>query len=433
MTRLHKLAVPCLTAGLVIVTIEAFAFVFLSLTERRLMTWGRLQAAQQKVRAATGDVDPGMQLADVPLPAYISNSVVHPYLGFVLRRAFHTATRLERGGADCLEYGFNCKPGLFHGAARHRLVVAITGGSVAHRFAIQREHFLRAELRRLRPELERVMVVNLALPGYKQPQQLMSIAWVLALGAHFDAVVNIDGYNDVALAPVENVPKGVFPFYPRGWSLLVSSFDRDLHLAAGEIRVLRRARAQRAAAFDRVPWRFSLTAGLVWARLDRPVARAIAGLEAALVTDSDGAEPRYRVSGPRKAYESSKKLYSDLADVWKRCSQQIAHLAKGNGAVYLHFLQPNQYVPNSKRFTAEELAGAVDEDIPGAQLVRAVYPLLRARGTQLKANGVRFFDLTGLFEDESETIYIDRCCHINPRGNERMARYVARELASALR
>jgi len=432
-TQVHKLVAACLTAGLVIVMIEAVAFVLFSLTERRVMTWGRVQAAQQQARAAAGDVDPAMALEDVPLPAYISNGVVHPYLGFVLRRDFNTVTRLERGSADCLEYGFDlCEPGLFHEAAPHKLVVGITGGSVARSFAVQHGNLLRDELRRLRPELEQVVLLNLALPGYKQPQQLMSLAWVLALGAHFDAVVNIDGYNDVVLAPVENVPNGVFPFYPRGWPLQVSGFDPDLQLAAGEIRVLRRTRAHRASAFERAPWRYSMTAGLVWTRLDRPLARAIAELEAAFVTDSGAAQPSYRASGPHKKYGTPQEMYADLADVWMRCSQQMDHLAKGNGAVYLHFLQPNQYMPDSKRFTAEERAHAVDEGNPGAQPVRAAYPMLQARGLGLEARGVRFFDLTGLFADETETIYIDRCCHINERGNERMVRVVARELVSSL-
>jgi len=187
---------------------------------------------------------------------------------------------------------------------------------------------------------------------------------------------------------------GVFPFYPRGWSFQVSGFDPDRHLAAVEIRVLRRARAQRAAGLERVPWRYSLTAGLVWTRLDRALARAITELEAALVTDPDTAEPSFRVSGPRKTYGTAQEMYADLADVWKRCSQQMAHLAQGNGAVY---------------------------------------PMLQARRLELEAHGVRFFDLTGLFEDETETIYVDSCRHINARGNERMVHEVARELASALR
>jgi hypothetical protein len=38
--------------------------------------------------------------------------------------------------------------------------------------------------------------------------------YLLALGAQIDVVVNIDGFNEVALPPAENLLKKVFPVYP---------------------------------------------------------------------------------------------------------------------------------------------------------------------------------------------------------------------------
>jgi hypothetical protein len=431
--RLPKLAAALVTAGLVAVTIEVFAFAALSAMNGQLTSWSSVRAAQDEARATAGDVDPAMEMKDVPLPAYISQGVVHPYVGYVLSREFKPTTRRNQGGVDALEYGFNLiEPGLFHEPSPHQVIVVLTGGSVAHRFAVRTGDLFRDELRHLRPEIERIVVVNLALPGYKQPQQLMTLAWVLSLGAHLDAVVNIDGFNDIALAPLENVPKRVFPFYPRGWSLRVANFDPEFQLQAGEIRVLRDIRARLAAGFGGAPWRYSLTAGLVWTLLDRPLAHAIVDRDAALVADPGDTQPNYRVSGPRRTYENQQQMYEDLATVWKHCSLQMAYLAKGNSAVYLHFLQPNQYVPDSKPFTREELSKAVFEDDPGAKLVRAVYPLLQQYGRELEGQGVHFFDLTRLFEHEKETLYVDACCHFNTRGNEIMAREVARQLAAAL-
>src|SRR5262245_4251662 len=197
------------------------------------MGWSAVSAAQRQVRASAGDVDPALELEEVPLPAFIASGVLHPYLGYVLRRDFKAANRLRRGGPDALDYGFNfSESGLFHERAPNQVVIALTGGSVAHMFALRAGDSLRRELRRLRPQIERVVIVNLALPGYKQPQQLISLAWALALGAHFDAVVNLDGFNDVTLGPVENVPKHVFPFFPRAWSWQVAAFDPDFQLAA---------------------------------------------------------------------------------------------------------------------------------------------------------------------------------------------------------
>ena len=54
----------------------------------------------------------------------------------------------------------------------------------------------RAALERL-PAFEgkRVEIVCTALGGYKQPQQLFSLMYFLALGGHFDVWVNLDGFN----------------------------------------------------------------------------------------------------------------------------------------------------------------------------------------------------------------------------------------------
>ena len=44
---------------------------------------------------------------------------------------------------------------------------------------------------------QEIVLLNTAVGGYKQPQPLMVVSYLLALGAHFDAVINIDGFNDV--------------------------------------------------------------------------------------------------------------------------------------------------------------------------------------------------------------------------------------------
>jgi hypothetical protein len=44
--------------------------------------------------------------------------------------------------------------------------------------------------------------------GYKQPQQLLVLAYFLSIGQQFDLVVNIDGFNEVALSPL-NAQRGL--------------------------------------------------------------------------------------------------------------------------------------------------------------------------------------------------------------------------------
>ena len=40
--------------------------------------------------------------------------------------------------------------------------------------------------------------------GYKQPQQLLILSYFLSIGQAFDVVVNIDGFNEVAISPLND-------------------------------------------------------------------------------------------------------------------------------------------------------------------------------------------------------------------------------------
>ena len=59
------------------------------------------------------------------------------------------------------------------------------------------------------------------------------------------------------------------------------------------------------------------------------------------------------------------------------------------------------------------------------------YPMMRARGPELAAAGVRFLDLSLLFRDVAETIYTDYC-HFNDLGTDMAGRRVLDELLGPL-
>ena len=88
-------------------------------------------------------------------------------------------------------------------------MVGIFGGSVAQWFALQGARPLIATLQ-ASPGLRSrsILVLNFANGGYKQPQQLLFLNYLLAIGQRLDYVVNIDGFNEVAIAAV-NVAGGI--------------------------------------------------------------------------------------------------------------------------------------------------------------------------------------------------------------------------------
>jgi hypothetical protein len=132
-----------------------------------------------------------------------------------------------------------------------------------------------------------------------------------------------------------------------------------------------------------------------------------------------------RVRGPKAGYSDPQSLYEDMGLVWKRSSRLMATLCRTYGIEYFHFLQPNQYVPDSKPFTDEERNVAYRPELPGSDRVPAAFPVLRERGRELRELGVNFTDLTGMFADEKRTVYNDFCCHVNELGATLIAKRIA--------
>lgn len=357
-----------------------------------------------------------------------SNRTLHPYLGLVrsLRR------NAGPGGADWIaEHGFRGAGEVFFEPSEDRLVVAVLGGSVAALLVHESGQVL-AEGLSAAPRFDgrEVVLVNLARGAYKQPQQLMALNYLLVLGLHFDLVVNLDGFNEVALPPL-NRAKGVNPFFPSVWELGVRGLDDPEEQAgAGEILYLRARRAERGQRFRGSPRRWSRALTLIERMADRRLARRLANRQRELLQTPPSGDRDFAASGPRREFGSDEEMYRELARVWRRGSLQMGRLCSGLGIEYFHFLQPNQYVPGSKPLSRRERSRFFRDDHPYRGGVVAGYPILRAEGERLRAAGVGFHDLTDLFADVGDTLYADDCCHLNDDGNRILASRLAAIIAS---
>jgi hypothetical protein len=146
-----------------------------------------------------------------PTDAEFDTHVVHPYVGYVFN------SRGDRThAAETFGYVHNSHPLPLAGSAE-QVNILVTGGSVAAGLAgggfLERAYYRRfpeAAARR------KPVIFSAAIPGYKQPQQALALAFVLSVGAKFDVVINMDGYNEVALPYVENYLGGYYQFFPRG-------------------------------------------------------------------------------------------------------------------------------------------------------------------------------------------------------------------------
>ena len=140
----------------------------------------------------------------------------------------------------------------------------------------------------------------------------------------------------------------------------------------------------------------------------------------------------YHITGPGNGDATDDEVYEQLADLWQNCSVQIQRVCQANQSHYLHFLPPNQYIAGSKPLSEEERENCYLPEQGYAVSVVAGYPRLRERGPKLVAQGVRFHDLTMLFQETEETTYSDWFCHFNQRGNDMLAEQIAAELIKVL-
>lgn len=351
--------------------------------------------------------------------AWLDDEVLHPYLGFVPR--------------DHLRGRLGVSADTRAAAAGDEVVVAIVGGSVARQFAGDGLPRLLDRLRELPRFRGKTLVpFNAAAGGYKQPQQLMLVAYLAALGERLDILINLDGFNDVTLYATEDASVRMFPAYPRRWHRRVQhALSRD------EFRTMIRRleaedrRRQYAREFSRWPWRASNAASLVYLALDARLATQLAQADHALLAAEREAAPPLVATGPPVEFEDREELLAFLVDLWRRSSQAIHELSAGRGVRYYHFLQPNQYVPASKPMGPDEARTALANEAY-RRTVGAAFPLLREAGRALAASGVRFHDLTAVFAGHREPLYVDNCCHFNPEGNlivaDRIFEAISRDL-----
>ena len=169
---------------------------------------------------------------------------------------------------------------------------------------------------------------------------------------------------------------------------------------------------------------WSVLAKLVWFQRDQRLANHSYELQQQLLRFE--AETWPESSSARSVhFDNEQALYEALVSLWQTSSIQLHRLLAANGVRYFHFLQPNQYLPDSKPFGARERAIAFSDAGTRPHSIRVGYPALRAAGEELTEQGVSFYDLTQIFSSVSEPVYIDSCCHLNSRGNEVMAEAIA--------
>ncbi len=351
--------------------------------------------------------------------------VLHPYLGYVLNADPKTARAFEAN-----RFGFlGREPSLQ--SLPDTVSIGIFGGSAAALLCRNGDLGEELEKRGLFHE-QHVAVICAALGGYKQPQALMALAYLLTLGVDLDVAVNMDGANDVSV-PVSQFDRfGAFPAYPGPrWTFLSrESLDPGAVKAMGRISVLEDDKGRWVRFFDHLGvLKRSFTARLLKRVVINHKVSQIRLETSRLDKLQSNPVEQYKVLGPQGVFNGS-QILTAAVDIWSRSSREMADLCAGNGIEYFHFLQPASCCGTSKTFTSEEQNAF--KWWPGQrENLEQGYSLLEKAGALLRTEGVAFTDLTGVFDNENGTVYVDNL-HVNRLGNHIIAAEIADVIARRL-
>jgi hypothetical protein len=130
--------------------------------------------------------------------------------------------------------------------------------------------------------------------------------------------------------------------------------------------------------------------------------------------------------------DSDAATEEEATNIWQRCSLAMHQLCHANGTLYLHVLQPNQYVPGSKPLSTFEKEKCIHQDGPIDVTVRTLFPRLIEKGLNLQARGVAFSDQTQVFSAVEESLYVDPWCHFNEEGNRLLCEALVPEIRGLL-
>ncbi len=160
--------------------------------------------------------------------APLLDEIVHPFWGWTMRPGHRTDFRWpglpifpagevsewSAANREANLFGFFSEIHDYREVDREDFVVGIFGGSVANNLVNVGGAALTEALEARSPAWKgRVEILNLASGGYKQPHQIFVLTEMILLGVPFDLVINLDGFNEVALGGSDS-RSGWHPLFP---------------------------------------------------------------------------------------------------------------------------------------------------------------------------------------------------------------------------
>jgi lysophospholipase L1-like esterase len=130
-------------------------------------------------------------------------------------------------------------------------------------------------------------------------------------------------------------------------------------------------------------------------------------------------EPPAHLADPARLQD----LIRQTVDGYAVSQRRMAELARAHDARFLTALNPNLYTADFTRASADYAYadGVCRRHSPGIQdAIRAAWPAMTAALHRLQGEGIETLDLSAVFRDKTEDIFVD-CDHFNAAGNALIA------------
>jgi hypothetical protein len=317
------------------------------------------------------------------------------------------------------------------------LIVAVFGGSVAESLAtnLTGGPSLRDSLQAL-PALahRRIVILNMAQGAGKQPQQLIELVYLLALGQRIDVVINVDGFNEFALgyqnyaADLDPILPAIQRMKPLAMEMYRGQASADYYEIASRMLSARNAMERYSQSMRQASTGMGVTYAGMLARWHRMMFERYTDRYAEFfIVPNDWRDLRTEMGLDLSPQTSGAGTFKSIFDVWLRCSQQMKLLAAVNHATYLHVVQPNAFYtkpPVARREGPATLTYYYNIGINGG------YSLMAERGETLRSNGIA--SAVDLFDGQPDGVYVDNCCHFTPRAEGELVRFIVAELERQL-
>ncbi|MEG3898652.1 MULTISPECIES: hypothetical protein [unclassified Microcoleus] len=366
---------------------------------------------------------------------------LHPFFGYVLKQGAFTNEKLKlkvnkQGFFSLYDYPFIK-------TNKNQVIIGIFGGSVANNFAVD-EYVTRRLSNKLKtyPEFanKEIIVLNFGNGGYKQPQQLLILNYFLALGQKLDLVINIDGFNEVALSNLNNkaqVEIGM-PSVQHIQPLTGLANNNLSPEAMSSIVQINEIKKQLKAGIDKLQ---TCQLALCHAVTSLQVKQLVNNYQQAVVkydsqvkqSNPDTANSGIVYIPKADSVLQDAAAFDKMASMWYQSSIGMNQILSTRNIPYFHFIQPNQYYPTKRVFTAKENEIAIDNKSPYIEGVKKGYPVLLSKVDDLQKARVNIFSAVNILDNTKETVYKDACCHYNSVGDEILANYVSSSIIKIVR